>query len=330
MSWDLYNKKLTATGYTARQRQLNQSREDFLREAVKNPAFHIAKRNEVEQPFLITRTEVPEKYKIVAFPGDDLVDGDYIDVFGERFLVIQTRVQDTLQKNGIMWLCNHEFVWQNFSSDIVKRWGVLDSGVYSSTIMGEAQARSKNKQFKLYFPLDEATNKIFVDKRLACDKMFDQFGNEILNVYHVTGYDATSESFGAGAHLLILNLRSDEYNRKTDNTELMICDYIAPGEDTPTDLLDCDISGTDYIRLGTHRKYSAVFYTATGEIVDDVTAVWSVESAPNDVTFETNGNKITITVPNEDELLDQQITISLTDSAGNYETISKTIDIIGL
>ena len=330
MSWDLYNKKLTATGYTARERQLNQSREDFLREAVKNPAFHIAKRNEVEQPFLITRTEVPEKYKIVAFPGDDLVDGDYIDVFGERFLVIQTRVQDTLQKNGIMWLCNHEFVWQNFTSDIVKRWGVLDSGVYSSTIQGEVTARSKNKQFKLYFPLDEGTNKIFVDKRLACDKMYDQFGHEILNVYHVTGYDATSESFGTGAHLLILNLRSDEYDREKDNVELMICDYIAPEEDTPTELLDCAITGNDFVRVGTSRKYGSVFYTETGDIALGVEAVWTLESAPEGVTAEQTDNKFAITVPNKDELIDQQITISLTDNGELYETVYKTVDIIGL
>lgn len=330
MSWGLYDKKLTASGCTPRERQLNQSREDFLREAVKNPSFHMAMRNDVEQPFLITRTEVPEKYKIVAFPGDDLCDGDYIDVFGERFLVIQTRVQDTLQKNGIMWLCNHEFVWQNFTSDVVKRWGVLDSGVYSSTIMGEVTARSKNKQFKLYFPLDEATEKIFVDKRLACDKMYDQFGHQILNVYHVTGYDGTSESFGTGAHLLILNLRSDEYDREKDNVELMICDYIKPEEDTPTDLLDCEISGSDYIRIGTSRKYNAIFYDADGNVVDNVEAVWSLEETPDGVSLSQTGNKLSITVANDEALLGQTLALSLTDSEGNYETVTKAIDLLGL
>ena len=115
--WELYETKLNAYGETTRERQLEQAREDFYREAVKNPAYHKALRNGVEQDFLIQRTDKTERFKITAFPGDDLNIGDYVEVWGETFLVYQTRVQNTLNKTGILWLCNHKFRWIKFYVD---------------------------------------------------------------------------------------------------------------------------------------------------------------------------------------------------------------------
>lgn len=315
-------------GETPKQRQVTQAKDDFYREAVKNPAYHKALRNGVEQEFLITRSETPEKYKIVAFPDEELNVGDEIEVFGEHWIVYQVRVEDTLQKNGIIWLCNHKFRWQNFSSDIIERWGVLDSGVYSTTIKGEAEIRYKDKQFKIIFPLDDDTKKLYIDKRLAVDKVYDKFGSEILNVYQITGYDSVGESFGDGGHLLVLNIRSDEFNRDTDNIEEFICDYIAPEEDVIIDgVLDCDIVGKNEIRVGAKRVYKAVFQN---DDTNSITAVWDVVAPSSNITYEVNNNQLTLKTPDDESLIGKDVIIKLCDENGLYSPEEKSVRIIGL
>lgn len=330
MVWELYETKLNAYGETTRERQLEQAREDFYREAIKNPAYHKALRNGVEQDFLIQRTDKTERFKITAFPGEDLNIGDYIEVWGETFLVYQTRVQTTLNKTGILWLCNHKFRWQSFTPEIIERWGILDSGVYSTTIRGEDDVKYKNKQFKMIVPLDEETIKLYVDKRIAVDKMYDKRGNKILNVYQITGYDATGENFGEGSHILYLNLRSDEYDDNTDNYDEVICDYIAQGEETePQESeLACSIKGASAIRIGTNRKYTPVFLDSEGEEISGVTPVWSSDELPNGITSSESGGKLVISVADEVGLIGNSFKIYLT--ADGYMTASADIEILAL
>ena len=329
MDWELYKSKLYALGDTPHQRQITQAKDDFYREAIKNPAYHKALRNGVEQDFLITRSETPEKYKIVAFPDDELNVGDEIEVFGEHWIVYQVRVENTLQKNGIIWLCNHKFRWQNFSPTIIEKWGVLDSGVYSTTIKGEAEVRYKDKQFKIILPLDDETKKLYIDKRLAVDKVYDRFENEILNVYKITGYDSVGESFGAGGHLLILNIRSDEFNRETDNINELLCDYISGdnNNEIPDGLLSCYIEGKNKIRVGSKRIYTAYFET---ENIGSVVAKWDVIVPDNSITYLTNDSTLTILIPDKEELIGKSIKIRLTDKDGAYSTDEITVDIVGL
>lgn len=327
--WDLYKAKLNAYGETTRERQLEQAVEDFRREAVKNPAYHKALRNGVEEEFLIQRTDKTERFKITAFPGCDLNIGDYIEVWGETFLVYQTRVQNTLNKTGILWLCNHLFRWQNFSSEIVERWGILDSGVYSTTIRGEDDVKYKNKQFKMILPLDEDTNKLYIDKRIAVDTMYDRNGNKILNVYQITGYDSTSENFGEGSHILYLNLRSDEYDDDKDNVDEVICDYISPNGDEPgEDELVCSIQGSEIIRLGTSRKLKPLFLDADGEKVEGVIPIWTNEEVVEGITIEPSGDNLVVRVADDTNLLGEIIKVYLT--AEGYMTASFEMTVTAL
>lgn len=328
--WELYETKLNAYGNTTRERQLEQAREDFYREAVKNPAYHKALRNGVEEDFLIQRTDKTERFKITAFPGCDLNIGDYIEVWGNVFLVYQTRIQDTLNKTGIIWLCNHKFRWQSYTPEIVERWGILDSGVYSTTIRGEDDIKYKNKQFKMIVPLDEETQKLYVDKRIAVDQMYDKRGNRILNVYQITGYDATGENFGEGSHILYLNLRSDEYDDDKDNYNEVLCDYIAPTDDEEPEEneLVCSIKGSSTIRLGTTRKFTPTFFGDDGAEVEDVTPEWSCDELPEGITATLSGNKFAITVADDPLLINKTVKIYLT--ANGYMTDAFVITVVAL
>ena len=331
VDWNLYDMRLTARGQTSADRQTNYLQEDFEREYTKNPAYTEVIHNGSRQYFLVLRSEVPYRYKLVAPPNTSLLVGDSIVAFGEHWIVFRTRVADTVQITGEMWLCNHLFRWQNFNSDIIERWGVLDDGVYSSTLMGDDSIKSKNKQFKILLPLDDDTRKLYVDKRLAIDKVYDSFGNEILNVYIITGYDSVADNFGTGAHLLTLNIRSDEFLRDKDSIEHLICDYISADTTTTNpELLTCSITGSSYIRLGTNRKYIAKFFDIDGNEVSNITPVWTATPSLSGITAANSGNDFIVTVTDNESLSNQTITISLSDPDGLYNSSSISVDIINL
>lgn len=265
-----------------------------------------AKRNGVPQGFVITASDSYQKYKIEALPGEDLFPGDMIETFGETWIVVKTRVASPFQTIGLMWLCNCEFRWQNGTKDIICQKGVLDSGVYSTTKDGDATIMTADKQFKIYLPLNLQTERIYIDKRFATNRMYNNLGEMILAVQEITGYDPVSNSYGAGSHLLVLNSRSADYIKGVDNLELMICDYI--GEDAPqpepSDVGTID--GKTTIRLGTQRTYTADFEVAT----------WDVAPHLPGVSFSVDGNEMTLHTDTTDELIGEVLCVSASNAAG--------------
>ena len=128
---------------------------------------------------------------------------------------------------GRAYQCNHLFRFQLGTSDIYERWGVLDSGVYSTTEKSGTTMILPDQQFKLYMQADDITRQIARDKRFAVDQWKNIEGDDILSVYRVTAYDEVSPSYVYG-HLIEFKLRADEYIPGIDNYEQMICNYISP------------------------------------------------------------------------------------------------------
>ena len=213
---------------TANEAKVREAKESLKRELITSVHFMACKRNGEDQSFVVTPSEAYHKYEIEALPDEELYVGDEIECMGEHWIVVKTRVASPFQTIGLMWLCNYHFRWQNFTSDIIERWGVLDSGVYSTTRDGNGDLVTPDKQFKIYFPKDPDTQKLYIDKRLAVEVIYDSRGNEVLNVYRITGFDSISTSYGQGGHLLVLNARSEDYVPSRDSIEEMICDYIEP------------------------------------------------------------------------------------------------------
>lgn len=189
-------------------------------------------RNGEPQKFIVTASSQKNKCNIVAFPNEPLYAGDYIDCYGEKWIVTEVSPVNTLQLSGEMLQCNFLLKFQNKTPDIIERWAVLDSGVYSTTIAGGNPIYYPNTQYKVWLPLDQETQKLYIDKRFPVDRIQDQFGNTILSVYRFTAYDAVSESNGSGSHLLVMKAKSDEYKPGVDNIDLMVCDYISGNDES--------------------------------------------------------------------------------------------------
>ena len=229
--YEVYRTYLGGAGTTRYQRVAEQARTDLLVHAQDNPDYHgDTKRNDVQQPFILTRGGDKFTYNMICLPGDELFGGDIIDAFGEKWIVTQARADATTHKTGIMHQCNHLFRFQNFTSDIIERWGWIDQSGYSSTVTGTNQMQKAEEQFAIYLPYDKETAKIFVDKRLASHMGWDQFGQQILVSFKVTSVAPNTFSYNKGDHLLGIKAIRDVYSQTADSLKEQICDYIAPGQ----------------------------------------------------------------------------------------------------
>lgn len=328
-NWRRYDHLLSIEGESEQERAVNRLKEAFLENVVENPGYEArAKRNEVEQPMLFTRGEVRYKVNVITMPGDDIFPGDIVEAYGEHWICTETRAINTIQKTGLLWLCNYEFKWQNFSSEIHTSYGVLDSGVYSTTKNGDEQLQYLDKQYKIYLPFNEDTEKIFVDKRIATGYAYDSHGDRIMTVYSITGVDYTSRSYGQGAHLLILNARSSAYNASTDNLELGVCDYI---ESAPIvsceNKLDCNIKGVGYLRTGGKCTLKPEFLDEYDEPVNGVEPVWAIiGDIPYGVTLEDDGFNIVLKATKQ-AYVGSSFVITLTDKNNKYDIAYKEIEV---
>ena len=241
---------------------------------------------------------------------------------------MEVKQGNPIQKIGLMWLCNLELKFQNFTSEILTQWVVLDSGVYSTTLTNDTEFQQLNKQFKLYAPDNKKTEKFFIDKRIATDIRYDSKGNNILEVFKITGMHRVARSYGNGGHLLICELRSDEYNRENDDINLLICDYLKSNLENENELKSL-IEGRNKIPLGTTRKYVAKFLNQNNqEYINDI--IWEVNSDIKELKLLKYDNCIEITIPDKENYVGNVIKLSAIDSQSIYNKCNFEIEVVAL
>lgn len=261
-----------------------------------------AKRNGAPQEFIARKTKGSQRYELASRPNETFNAGDLIDCYGSTWIVTEVNANKDIYTSGYMVRCNTVFKFQ-LGDKIVERWGVLDPGVYSTTIKDTLVMPELNKQFKIFLPYDDETKHLTIDRRFAVGSMYDVNGKEVLSVYRITGYDPQSENYGDD-RLLVLYCKSDVYDPHRDNIELGICDYHAPADTDPVHA-KCVISyvGQNALRVGGAEKtLVCTFYDDNDNVLTPDDVVWDV------VTLDANG----LNIVKEDNM---SITISLDSSA---------------
>ena len=137
---------------------------------------------------------------------------------------------DDVTLKGLIKQCNLNLQFQLGTSEIHNTWCVFDSGVYSTTTHGTSTGNVGAQQFKVWLPYNEETRCLQRDKRLATEVLYYPDGSKHLRCYVVTANDSVDGAFGRGRYLELKMLES--LDSPKDNVELMICDYIAPEDDT--------------------------------------------------------------------------------------------------
>ena len=230
MDWTLYQKLLNgASNSSAPARKT--ARADFLRDAPANPAWMVAEVRGQKVGMLVKASDDPNVKWFNAPYDADIKLGDYVILNGIVWLCTDISDTDDVTLKGRIYECNLNLQFQLGTPEIHSAWGYFDPGVYSTTTHGNQDAHVGYQQFKLMLPYNEYTRQLQRDKRIATEVLYYPDGHRELRCYVITSNDSLGSSFGNGR---VLDLKLLEgLSSKTDNVDLMICDYIS--EDTAKD-----------------------------------------------------------------------------------------------
>lgn len=333
IDWRLYEARVKVENTGLRDSIIKKEHEALRKQMPVSPGMHDVLINDEPAEMLVQSSD-NEYLKTFKMPvGKRISCGDVVTWAEERWIVTHVDFDDTITIGGRMRQCNHRFCFQTFDGKIHYRWGVLDSGVYSTTQKATDDLMVLDKQYKIYLPFDNDTKKIHIDKRIATERTFDKTGKELLVVYRITGRDSVSSSFGSDGHLLLLFARSDLYNEQTDNLDNMICDYISEGsEEPPPAGLMCEINGKKNVRTGIgSRTYTPIFYDADGATKNDVLPVWDVDYPPicdGAINVEYDGASVVLTAKSDTKIIGQTVSITLQDDMGAYTPAAIDVEVV--
>lgn len=121
-------------------------------------------------------------------------------------------------------------------------------------------------------------------------------------------------------------------NNTTCESAITIADTNDPDPNPPVSSGKTVITGNAKITYGFSRNYTATFYDDSDNVVEGITAVWSI----TDCTFADeiqqtilDGNKIKLSVNDEDEeIIGKTFTLNASDADGNFTTASYIIQIV--
>lgn len=329
VNWPLYE-KLLGNGLAANRREvaIDESVNAFVSGMVDDPAYQENATVDGETTPIIASRKSTIMCAIKAPPSTDIHIGDMVECFNEHWIVVELYVDKVGIINGEMWLCNNILRFQNRSIAVISRHCVVDDGTYSKK-SSDPDAFVMANTYKIYITIDDATKKLFVDKRLAFGQIYSADGEEILEVYKIIGMDVKSKNFGEGSHLMALTVQRDVYDPQVDSLSENICNIFADNGDTahPEVAGSCVIVGRDVARLGTSRKYTATFTDASGVVVTTVTPVWFI-NAPDGITYNASGTECTIKVPLDEKYVGEMITIIVSDAEGVFGTYEKKVQVI--
>lgn len=225
-------------------------------------------------------------------------------------------------RKHIIKKCNYFLRWKNSKGDIVERWAVFDD----SAKLSDPEFNANNNKIilsrsskNLILPCDSETINIRHDKRFLIDHP-DIEGNP--DAWIVTNRNVISKTFDDFNGVIELTLKGQHFNHITDSKAEMIADFYKEIDiDQATDItseLSCKITynGTSELKMGTPFKvYTAEFYHF-GELIDDETAVWSLNIADenqDNYTYIAEGNQFKIKCQYDNALIGSHIRLIATN-----------------
>ena len=127
---------------------------------------------------------------------------------------------------------------------------------------------------------------------------------------------------------MLLTVQRDVYDSRVDSLDENICDIYIDNGDNANPLVtgSCVIVGRDTVRLGTSRKYTAIFTDARGDVAI-VNPIWSI-AAPEGVSYNTSDAECAISVPLDEKYVGEIITIAVSDADHVFGSYEKKVQVI--
>ena len=233
------------------------------------------------------------------FPIGVVKAGMYVYFDNAFWLITGYPSNNKSYEKATLDLCQYKLKWQNTNGDIVERWGNFTSASkYDDGLQGDKTIILSSDNLNILLPNDEeslglAYKRVFVDTKALPEK-----------VYIISRTDDVLYNFGEHGGILSFIADKTEFDPSKDNQELGICDYIAPAtppeNDNETTILNGVISGSDSLKLGFTRTYTATVTDKDGNSVgwSDDDFYWNIYPA-KDVVLNIDKNKVSILAEDE-------------------------------
>lgn len=235
------------------------------------------------------------------FPIGTVKAGMYVYFDNAFWLITGYPSSNKSYEKATLDICQYKLKWQNNKGDIIERWGNFTSASkYDDGLQDGKTIILSSDNLNILLPNDEeslslAYKRVFVDTKALPEK-----------VYIISRTDDVLYNFGEHGGILSFIADKTEFDPSKDNQELGICDYLSPTtppeNDDETTILNGAISGSDSLKLGFTRTYTATVTDKDGNNVEwsDDDFYWNIYPA-KDVVLNINKNKVGILA--EDEYL---------------------------
>lgn len=334
INWSAYEARLTSEGLSDRERIIERTKQQILKQALNNPDCREVLVDKIPQHLFINRTATLKKKSFNTLPGESISLGSVVYWNGCHWLVIESIMDDEMTYTGVIQQCNREIKWQNPETrEIISRWCTIEKPYYAN-LAKDVEFAFSNREFKVQLPYDYESGLLDVDKRF----ILDVIGNEP-KAYSISSVDSNTERYdvnGESVGFLVLNLVQTQYNPETDNAELGICDYLPPFDflkPTPTGYLvlegyeDGIVPGGFPVTIkgsyfnyedGSLREEPITRFRFNG--LPDVVKALKVKQSKNSVTLQLEyspefiGTVIHITATNKDKSIGNEVDLKVVNA----------------
>lgn len=335
---DRFNKKMGLSGGSLRNENIKNSREllkeTFFDDASLSPGIYfweLGTKSYEDKEQLMVRlykrsfsnangwtVQFQTLYDSPVIVGDVIYDSN-----ADEYLICTESFNiDDIHWQGKFTLCNWILKWQNKNGDILEYpCHDINSTQYNSGEQGNKQFTIGSSQHMVTLPYDENTVILKHPQRFFLDK-----DPEHPTSFMVTQNDTTSYNYGKKG-LVKVTLLEHPHNIKTDRIDLGICDYIDKNEIATNNANDKFVSRSvisyDTVVIksgGSMQTFTGNFFDEDGNEVAGLIPHWNIIcDFSNALQVEESGNQLIIGI-NDDDYVDEEFKIVLSDEEGNYSS----------
>lgn len=279
----------------------------------------------IEQDLTIIKTQDLSIKKIKSRPDEYFYSGQIVEWANAFWLIEEFDSNTDLLTYGKMHECNYLLKWQNSSGEIIERY-CIESRISTVGIDENKVIQLGSSQSKILLPYDSETIKLRVGKRLYIDNNVENPTPYVITLSNTTSYVKNGHGY------LEFMVKETQTNKDTDRPDLMLCDYISstptPDPEPTTKPYAATITCTKKeIASGSYRTFKAVFKDALGNIVNTLTAKWTIISDFTEKLVLTETSTSIKIAVNDDSLIKKTFSLKLeaTDDSAEPDEIAVLI-----
>lgn len=277
MTLNQYREMLEISGPTRRDRILKKAAHDIKMLAPNHPSYKDVEIDGIKRNVNVISADSSNYRWIKTLPGEDIKVGSIVLYMNSHWLITERYPDEEVTIKGKIQICQKEIKWQdNDSLQIISRWATVEKPYYSNISENNTISYS-TREFKIQTTFDEYSSKLNIGKRLMLEIIDGEPKTyKIVSVDQMTGrVDYNGELVG----FLIFNVEQDLYNPETDNSDLMICDYIKENSDpSPIEKFEITFSGSPTIKSGGFGKRFSIDLDDT---INENNVEWTIDIDPS-------------------------------------------------